>query len=119
MTWALVTIRPESDQITPEPLPLPLPFARRPLRIRTVERRRRSATSPNAVNAISFSSIGPLGDADAHVAKLTTTQQLRNKRFAHRLGAKKRMNITGMQHFVAIERNQPITNQEACSARGT
>ena len=68
---------------------------------------------------MSFSSIGALDDTDADVAKLTTAQQLRNKRLANRLGAENGMNIAGMQHLAAIERKQQVTNQEACFVRGT
>src|SRR5258707_1822909 len=86
--------------------------------MRTVHRRKRSATSPNAVNAVSFRSIGPLGDTDTDFAELAATQQLRDKRLSDRIGAESRMNIAGMQHFVAIESKQEVTNQEACFVRG-
>src|SRR5229473_3426168 len=84
----------------------------------TVDRRKRSATSPNAANAISFRCIGPLGDRDTDFAELTTTQQLREKRLSDRIGAESRINVTGMQHFVAIERKQEVANQEVGFVRG-
>jgi hypothetical protein len=86
--------------------------------MRTVERRKRSATSPNAANAISFRSIGPLGDTDTDFAELAATQQLGDKRLSDGIGAESRMNITGMQHFAAIERKQEVSNQEAGFVRG-
>src|SRR5713101_6374537 len=110
-TCALVTIMPSAVQITPEPLP------REPAWIRTVERRRCSAISPNPEMAILFAFGLAFAHDDVQILHRAATDDCRGECFADVFAGQVRLHVLEMGHGLPCERNQDVANHDSCFVR--
>src|SRR5258708_7688110 len=111
-TCALVTIMPSLVQITPEPLP------REPAWIRTVERRRCSAISPNPEMTILSALVLAFAHNDVQVLRCPAAHDFRNERFADVFARQVRLHVFETGDGLPFERNQDVANHDSCFVRG-
>src|SRR5712664_1389633 len=111
-TCALVTIMPSLVQITPEPLP------REPAWIRTVERRRCSAISPNPEMTILFAFVFAFAHDDVQVLSCTAAHDFGGECFADVFAIQMRLHVLEIRDGFPFERNQDVANQDSCFVCG-
>src|SRR5579862_4473065 len=112
-TCALVTIWPSGVAIRPDPAP---DVPRR--RTSTVERRKRSAISPNAP-AMSVFPPGPLAHRYAYFDDLAAAHDARRDGLAHRVTAQRRLDVVRIVYGLASQGHHDVADQDTGARGGT
>src|SRR5882757_9174286 len=110
-TWALVTMTPSVDQITPEPLP------RSPGSTSTVERRSFSAISPKSRMAILFASARAFADDDVDFLRCAAADEFECERLADGFAMELRVDILKARDGMAGESDENVADNDASFIR--